>query len=226
MTASTLALLLWLTATGRVSEVWAAKNDQNPPANLKQLSLEQLGNLEVTTVSKEPEEIQKTAAAIYVLTQEDIRRSGATSIPEALRLVPGVEVAQIDSSTWAVGIRGFGSIFLEIGTRAHRWTKRLHAAFCRRKLETAERDAGGCGTHRGHPRSGRNHLGTNAVNGVINIITKNSKDTRGTLASVGGGNVDRGTGEFRQGGGFGRNASYRVYGMAFGRGPELPYRWQ
>jgi len=63
--------------------------------------------------------------------------------------------------------------------------------------------------------------GTNAVNGVINIITKNSKDSQGTLVSVGGGNVDHGTGEFRQGGSLGRNASYRVYGMAFGRGPEF-----
>jgi iron complex outermembrane receptor protein len=59
------------------------------------------------------------------------------------------------------------------------------------------------------------------VNGVINIITKNSRDSQGTLVSVGGGNVDRGTGEFRQGGSLGRNASYRVYGTAFGRGPEF-----
>jgi iron complex outermembrane receptor protein len=63
--------------------------------------------------------------------------------------------------------------------------------------------------------------GTNAVNGVINIITKNSRDTRGTVVSAGGGNVDEGTGEFRQGGSLGRNVNYRVYGMAFGRGPEF-----
>src|SRR5258705_12019153 len=106
-----LAFLLSLLVPPPNSGAQEVNIDQTAPRSLKQLSLEQLGNLEVTTVSKEPEEIQRTAAAIYVLTQEDIRRSGATSIPEVLRLVPGVEVAQIDSSTWAVGIRGFGSIF-------------------------------------------------------------------------------------------------------------------
>jgi iron complex outermembrane recepter protein len=79
--------------------------------SLKQLSLADLANVEVTTASKEPEQIWKTPAAIYVLTQEDIRRSGATGIPEVLRLVPGVEVARINSNQWSVGIRGFGSSF-------------------------------------------------------------------------------------------------------------------
>lgn len=91
----------------------AQATDGSQPAsdNLKQLSLEQLGNVEVTTASKEPEKIWQTPAAVYVLTQEDIRRSGATSIPEVLRLVPGVEVARIDSDHWAIGIRGFGGEF-------------------------------------------------------------------------------------------------------------------
>src|SRR5258706_7432715 len=111
MAAIPLASLLSLVAPSQNYWTRAADDPQIAPGNLKQLSLEQLGNLQVTTVSKEPQAIQRTAAAIYVLTQEDIRRSGATSIPEVLRLVPGVEVAQIDSSTWAVGIRGFGSIF-------------------------------------------------------------------------------------------------------------------
>jgi outer membrane receptor for ferrienterochelin and colicin len=74
--------------------------------------LEQLGNIEVTTASKEPEEVWKTPAAIFVLTTEDIRRSGATSSPpEVLRLVPGVRVSRGVSNTWAIGIRGFGSLF-------------------------------------------------------------------------------------------------------------------
>lgn len=76
--------------------------------SLAELSLEQLGNIEVTSVSKEPEELWRTPAAIYVITQEDIRRSGATSIPEVLRLAPGVEVARVDSDHWSVAIRGFG----------------------------------------------------------------------------------------------------------------------
>src|SRR5947209_4955836 len=81
---------------------------QESDGRLKGLSLEQLGNIEVTTVSKEPTRVARTPAAIYVITQEDIRRSGATSLPEALRLAPGVEVARIDSVRWSIGVRGFG----------------------------------------------------------------------------------------------------------------------
>src|SRR5882762_9163987 len=87
----------------------APQSNSETSGQLKKLSLAQLGNLEVTTASKEPVTIARTPAAIYVLTQEDIRQSGATSIPEALRLVPGVEVARIDSNTWSLGVRGFGS---------------------------------------------------------------------------------------------------------------------
>src|SRR5947208_15062384 len=86
-----------------------AQGDQAPEGNLKRLSLEQLGNIEVTTASKEPVKVLRTPAAIYVITQEDIRRSGAASIPEVLRLAPGVTVARIDDSKWSIGIRGFGS---------------------------------------------------------------------------------------------------------------------
>jgi len=100
-------------ARGTAQQGWAQarKAIQNPPENLKQLSLEQLGNVEVTTASKEPEQVWRTPAAIYVITQEDIRRSGATSIAEVLRLAPGLEVARTDSDHWAVGIRGFGGQF-------------------------------------------------------------------------------------------------------------------
>jgi len=96
-------------------ESWAGEavpldqDKQNVAGRLTHLSLEQLGNTEVTSVSKEPVKIVVTPAAIYVITQEDIRRSGASSLPELLRLVPGVEVARIDSSKWSLGVRGFGS---------------------------------------------------------------------------------------------------------------------
>ncbi len=79
------------------------------PADLKNLTLEQLSQIEVTTPSKTPARAFQTAAAITVITGEDIKRSGATSIPEALRLAPGVEVARIDGNKWSIGIRGFGS---------------------------------------------------------------------------------------------------------------------
>ena len=80
---------------------------QAPENQLKQLSLEQLGDIEVTTQAKAPVELWKTPAAVYVITQEDIRRSGATTIPEALRLAPGVEVARISADKWSIGIRGW-----------------------------------------------------------------------------------------------------------------------
>src|SRR5690242_12080557 len=85
----------------------AQQSDTASERRLRGLSLEQLGNIEVTTVSKGPVKLSQTAAAIYVITQEDIRRSGVQTLPEALRLAPGVDVAQIDSVKWAVGIRGF-----------------------------------------------------------------------------------------------------------------------
>src|SRR6266404_4935655 len=77
--------------------------------DLTTLSLEELSNLEVTSVSKKPERSFQAPAAVYVITQEDIHRSGVTSIPEALRLAPGVEVARINANQWSIGIRGFGS---------------------------------------------------------------------------------------------------------------------
>src|SRR4029077_20977046 len=219
---SAIQLVFLLSLMVPVQNSWAREEDagNTAPQNLKQLSLEQLGNLEVTTASKEPEKMQRTSAAIYVLTQEDIRRSGATSIPEVLRLVPGVEVAQIDSSTWAVGIRGFGSGFsksvLVLIDGRNVYTP-LFAGVNWKLQNMMLEDVDRIEVIRG---PGGTIWGTNAVNGVINIITKNSKDSQGTLVAVGGGNMDLGTGEFRYGGG-GGHLTYRVYGMAFGRGPEF-----
>src|SRR5665213_151359 len=85
-----------------------ASGDPGPSA-LKKMSLEQLSDIDVTTPSKTPQTVFQTPTAIYVLTGDNIRRSGATSIPEALRMAPGVEVARIDSNKWSIGIRGFGS---------------------------------------------------------------------------------------------------------------------
>ena len=107
-----IAVIGLVVLVGLVNEAVAdSQPEQKTAEPLKQLSLAQLGDVEVTTASKEPEEVWKTPAAIYVLTNEDIRRSGATSIPEALRLVPGVQVSRIDNDHWAVGIRGFADQF-------------------------------------------------------------------------------------------------------------------
>ena len=219
--AAVLAFWFYCAASLQNCTAQVADNNQAPTTNLKQLSLEQLGDVLVTTSSKEPEEVWRTAAAIFVLTQDDIRRSGATSVPEALRLVPGVEVARIDSSSWAVGIRGFGSGFsksvLVLIDGRNVYTP-LFAGVNWKLQNVMLEDVNRIEVIRG---PGGTIWGTNAVNGVINIITKNSKDSRGALVSVGGGNIDQGTGAFRYGGGTGRHLNYRVYGMAFGRGPEF-----
>ena len=217
-----LALLFSLVARAQ-----ATQNLSNPPAALSQLSLEQLGDIAVTTASKEPEQVWQTPAAIYVLTQEDIRRSGATTIPEVLRLVPGVEVARIDSDHWSIGVRGFGSGFsksvLVLIDGRSVYTP-LFAGVYWDVQDTVLEDIERIEVIRG---PGGTIWGANAVNGVINIITKNAKDTHGTLASVSGGNLDNGEGEVRQGGGIGNSFDYRFYGKAFTRGyeshPEDPH---
>src|SRR6476469_2559472 len=162
------------------------------PSELKTLSLEELSKIEVSTVSKESTAAFKTPAAISVLTQEDIRRSGATSIPDALRLVPGVEVAQIDGAKWAIGIRGFQgrlskSVLVLIDGRSV-YTP-LFAGVYWEMQDTMIEDIERIDVIRG---PGGTIWGANAVNGVINIITKNAKDTRGTLVTTGGDNIEQG----------------------------------
>jgi iron complex outermembrane recepter protein len=189
--------------------------------NLDQLSLADLANVEVTTTSKEPEEVWKTPAAVFVLTQEDIRRSGATTIPEALRLVPGVQVSRIDQDHWAVGIRGFAdqfskSLLVLIDGRSL-YTPLFAGVYWALDDGIMIEDVERIEVIRG---PGGTIWGANAVNGVINIITKNARDTHGSLASVGGGSVDHAIGALRYGSGDGRALDYRFYGKAFGTGPE------
>lgn len=200
---------------------WASSSSSESENPLKQLSLEQLGNVEVTTVSKSPSEVWKTAAAVYVITQDDIQRSGAATIPDALRLAPGVEVAQIDSSRWSIGIRGFGSrltrdVLVLIDGRTVYTTLLAGTYWEVQNVLLADVDR--IEIVRG---PGGTIWGPNAVNGVINIITKTSQDTAGTLVSVGGGNVDQGFFNARFGGTNGHNLHYRVYAMGFDRGPEF-----
>jgi len=193
--------------------------DDNP---LKKLSLEQLGNVEVTSVSKEPEQVWNTPAAIYVLTAEDIRRSGVTTIPDALRLVPGVEVSRNDSIGYSIGIRGFETVF----------SKGLLVMIDGRSLYTTLfggvywdlpdyplEDIDRIEVIRG---PGGTVWGANAVNGVINIITKSSKDTQGWLASAGSGTVDQWRNTLRYGGAHGK-MTYRLYEESFSVGPEFHF---
>src|SRR3984957_11050130 len=214
-----LALFLSLSLMGSGAHAETAGPDQagNP---VKQLSLEQLGNVEVTTATKEPAQVWKTSAAIFVITQEDIQRSGATSIPDVLRLAPGVEVAQIDSSKWSIGIRGFGSrltrdVLVLIDGRTV-YTTLLAGTYWEVQNVLLD-DVDRIEVIRG---PGGTIWGPNAVNGVINIITKASKETHGELVSTGGGNVDEGFFNARYGGGNGSTFDYRIYALGFDRGPE------
>src|SRR5580698_6465487 len=201
MGAAALALAFALVAAVPEGRAQGTLGTQNPSEDLKQLSLEQLGNIEVTTVSKEPEEVWNTPAAIYVITQEDIRRSGATSIPDALRLAPGVEVARITSGEYAIGIRGFNSrlsrsvlVLIDGRTVYSTFTAGTYWETQDVLIEDIDRIE----VIRG---PGGTIWGPNAVNGVINIITKNTSDTQGALGTAQGGNVEQFVGNARYGSG-------------------------
>lgn len=219
---SALALLFFLfsglTNKGRAAY---AQDAQYSNPRITHLSLAELGDIEVTTTSKEPVKVSRTPAAIFVITQEDIRRSGATSLPEILRLVPGLEVARLDSDRWSVAIRGFGAVLnnkLLVLIDGRSVYTPLFAGVYWQVQATPLEDIERIEVIRG---PGGAIWGANAVDGIINIITKNSKDTHGALLSLGGGNVDQGNYAFRFGGGNGRGFDYRIYGMGFTRGPEF-----
>lgn len=198
-----------------------AKTGQPGNDSLTQMSLQQLGNVEVTTVSKEPEELWRTPAAVYVITQDEIRRSGATSIPELLRLVPGVEVARIDSDHWAIGVRGFGGEFsksLLVLIDGRSVYSPLFAGVYWQVQDTLLQDIDRIEVIRG---PGGTIWGANAVNGVINIITKNAKDTHGEVAAAGAGDIDQAIAAARFGEEYRKGFDYRVYGKGFIRGGEF-----
>jgi iron complex outermembrane recepter protein len=175
------------------------------------LSLEQLVNIQVTSVSKKEERLDQSPAAIAVITQEDISRMGARSIPEALRMVPGLDVAQIDSSEWAISARGFNSQYankmLVLVDGRSVYTKGfagVHWGVQDVVMEDLERIE----VIRG---PGASLWGANAVNGVINIITKSAKETQGLLVANSVGTEQQPTSTVRYGGQVGTNLFYRVY---------------
>jgi iron complex outermembrane receptor protein len=183
-----------------------------PNGDLTQLSLEDLMTVEVTSVSKKEEHLFEAPAAVYVITQEDIRRSGATSIAEALRMVPGVDVARIDSNKWAISARGFNDEFankLLVLLDGRSLYDPLFGGVFWDVQDTMLEDIDRIEVIRG---PGGTLWGANAVNGVINIITKSAGDTQGGLVSALGGKAVRGIGEARYGARLGDNVAVRVYG--------------
>jgi iron complex outermembrane receptor protein len=209
-----------LTATFLISTLCMAGPKQ-AARDLSEISLEDLMNVEVTSVSKKEQKLSQTAAAIHVITQEDIRRSGLTSIPELLRMVPGLHVGRIDSNKWAISARGFNSRFankmLVLIDGRSVYTPLFSGVFWDVQdvmLEDVERIE----VIRG---PGATLWGANAVNGVVNIITKRAQDTQGGLVAGGLGNEEEGFGGVRYGGKIGANAHYRVYGKHFSRSESV-----
>ena len=188
-----------------------------PGSGLADLDLEDLMNIEVTSVSKRLEKMSQAASAIYVITNEDIRRSGATTIPDLLRTVPGLEVASIDASQWAITSRGFNGRFanklLVLIDGMSVYTPQFSGVYWETRdvpLEDIERIE----VIRG---PGATLWGANAVNGVINIITKKASETQGGSMTAGGGSEEQGFGGVRYGGKLGDDAFYRIYTKYFNR---------
>jgi iron complex outermembrane receptor protein len=177
------------------------------------LLAQDIGELSVTSVSKRSQRLSETAAAIYVITKEDIRRAGIYSIPEALRLVPGMHVARIGTDRWAVASRGFNGalsnkLLVLIDGRAI-YTPVFSGVYWGDQ-GTAINDIERIEVIRG---PGASIYGANAVNGVINVITKSAEHTQGKLVSGVLTNSVTGNVEARHGGKFGKDDYYRVYGQ-------------
>ena len=194
-----------------------------PPGDLKKLSVEELMDIDVMSVSKHPEKLSETASAIQVITSEDIGRSAATSIPEALRLASNLEVAQVDSRQWAIAARGFNNLFADkmlVLMDGRSLYTPLYAGVYWDVQDTVMEDIDRIEVISG---PGATLWGANAVNGVINITTKSAKDTQGGLVVVGGGSELEDSEEVRYGGQIAPGVYYRAYAKYFDRGSsDLP----
>ncbi|MCK5229802.1 MAG: TonB-dependent receptor, partial [Desulfobulbaceae bacterium] len=211
MSTALVTIMLLCSMTG------GAKAAEIVPTDMTELSLEELMNIEITSVSKKPEKLADAAAAVFVVTREDIRRSGVTSIPEALRMAPGINVARIDSNKWAVTSRGFNGRFankllvLIDGRSVYTPSfSGVHWEVIDIFLEDVDRIE----VIRG---PGATLWGANAVNGVINIITKHAADTQGGLIAMGAGTEERGFGGVRYGTDMGETTYGRFYAKGFKR---------
>src|SRR5579862_5056065 len=188
---------------------------QQQTPDLADRSLEDLMNIEVTSVSKTEQKLSRTAAAVFVITQEDIRRSGATNIPDLLRMVPGLDVGQINGSTYAISSRGFNGQFsnklLVMIDRRIVYTPNFAGVYWD-TLDIPLEDIDRIEVIRG---PGGTVWGANAVNGVISIFTKRAAETSGGMVDAGGGNLEQGSGTVQYGGKAGGATDYRVYAKYF-----------
>ena len=202
------ALLLAGPASGAEPPVQVAEQD------LTELSLQELLDVQVTSVSKHAEPLRRAAGAIAVVTGDDIRRAGARTIAEALRLVPGLQVYHTNAQTYTVTARGFNNDKLEVLLDGRSVYTPLTSAVFWDVLDTFLPDIDRIEVIRG---PGATLWGANAVNGVVNIVTKHTWDTLGTLVRAGGGKEERAFGGFSTGAKIGDGAHGRLYAKAFER---------
>jgi len=215
----------WVSAVLLVGSCTASAQDQTAAVRpgeqtLKRLSIEDLSSIDVTSTLKHAEPISISAAAIEVITGEDIRRAGITMLPEALRLITGVQVARFDGRTWAISARGFtistaNKLVVLVDGRSI-YTPLFSGVFWDVQDLVLE-DVDRIEVVRG---PGATLWGANAVNGVINIVTKHAAQTEGSLVQVGGGS-NFGQTSVRYGWGLGRDGGVRLYGKYRYRGPQV-----
>ncbi len=193
----------------------AASMRENDP--LLDLNIEELMKVEVTSVSRRSQKLTEVASAVFVITQDDIRRSGATNIPDALRIAPGVQVERVSTDKWAVSIRGFNGLYankLQVLMDGRSVYSSQFSAVAWEQQDTLMEDIERIEVIRGPAAS---VWGSNAVNGVINIITKKAADTQGALLTAGGGSFERGFISGRYGGRINAETPFRVYAKGFTR---------
>jgi len=193
------------------------KAEDRKHSDITELDMKDLLNVQVTSVSKKAQALSEAPSAIYVISQEDIRRSGVTNIPEALRMAPGIDVARINSSNWAITSRGFNGrnankLLVLIDGRAV-YTPAFSGVYWDAQDVLME-DVDRIEVIRG---PGATLWGANAVNGVINIITKRAEDTQGTLLTGGGGTLETGFGSARYGAKLAEDTYARAYVKGFVR---------
>ena len=222
---------LWLVSTRGVAQQ-TETSTTNQTSNLADLSIEQLMNESVTSVSKKATRLNQSPAAVTVITQDEIRRLGITTLPEALRLVPGMDVAQIDAHDWAVSARGFNSQFankLLVMIDGRSVYSSGFGGVIWSMQDVVMEDLDHIEVIRG---PGSTLWGANAVNGVINIITKSARETQGLLVTVDGGTEDQPATTVRYGGKLASDLYYRAYvkyfnrdGLVLADGQDAPDPW-
>jgi len=203
----------WLAISGVILMFLASTQSQAADSveEFLDLPLEDLLSMKVTSVSKKKQQLNEVASAVYVITREDILRSGVTSIPEALRMAPGIQVSRIDASKWAISSRGFASQFtnkLLVLIDGRTVYSPSYSGVYWDAQDTLLDDVERIEVIRG---PGATVWGSNAVNGVINIITRNAVDTQGGLVTAGAGNEERGIASVR----YGSELTDGIHGRAY-----------